>query len=893
MADGKVVYEIRGDDSQLGADLDKSTQTIKSKTSGWGDIAKTAAAGIGAAFTSAIAAGSAALMSLGKVGMEYNSAMEQYTTSFKTMLGGSEEMAVSLVGKLEDLAAKTPLAMEDIAKAAQTLLQFGAADYDNVVDTIRMIGDAALGDAQRLQSLTLAFSQVSSTGKLTGQDLLQMINAGFNPLAIIAEKTGRSIGELKEQMSAASKGKDWAAEMEKALRKAEQAAQDVEAAQVKYNAAVEKYGADSDKAQLAAINLEKAQLKLKNANEDAAHAAQKLSEGVEEVGISAEQIKQAFVDATSEGGLFFGAMEAQSQTLAGQMSTLEDNFKQFAGGITESLQPVLVGLVGTLSDVIAVGSPLQTALSDVFATIAEGAQGALPVFVKLIETLLPALTQIAADALPVLFDTFNSLMPVIQAFAENLLPMLSGAFKAIMPILANIASSVLPPLLNGFMGLMNSLAPLAEALLPVIQTLLAAIAPLFERMGEILQPVIDKFVEVAVPIINLIGQALQPLLDILTPIVDSVLVALADILVTLLDEFDEFGGLLQPILEIFEGLKPIFQNFADTLVPMLADAVKMIIPFLSDIAKAILPVLAELFGKVVEFTGKLAEKIMPVLNTLFEAMAPILDMVVEAIGPLLDSIMMLVDPLLELLDTILTPLMALLEPLVNVLLKALNVQLKANIELIMGVADAIAKYFKNHIESFMTILQGVIDFLTGVFTGNWKLAWEGIKEIVWGVVQSILGTIEMLVNGVISVINSIIGAYNTAAEFVGLQTIDTIGSVAWTDSSKEAQAAKQRAATVAGANRHKSGIAYVMEDWTPAYLDRGERVLTAEENMRYTLLGGMAGIESRIANGANTGRSPEINASITLTGDVYMDGLKVGTVVLRNLDDAIAHTVRG
>ena len=58
-----------------------------------------------------------------------------------------------------------------------------------------------MGNTQKFNSLTLAFSQMSAAGKLMGQDLNQMINAGFNPLQIISEKTGKSIATLKDEMS--------------------------------------------------------------------------------------------------------------------------------------------------------------------------------------------------------------------------------------------------------------------------------------------------------------------------------------------------------------------------------------------------------------------------------------------------------------------------------------------------------------------------------------------------------------------------------------------------------------------------------------------------------------------------------------------------------------------
>lgn len=66
---------------------------------------------------------------------------------------------------------------------------------------MKQLGDISLGNSDRFQRLSLAFAQVSAAGKLTGQDLLQMVNAGFNPLQEISKKTGQSISDLKDQMA--------------------------------------------------------------------------------------------------------------------------------------------------------------------------------------------------------------------------------------------------------------------------------------------------------------------------------------------------------------------------------------------------------------------------------------------------------------------------------------------------------------------------------------------------------------------------------------------------------------------------------------------------------------------------------------------------------------------
>lgn len=125
--------------------------------------------------------------------------IEGFEISFRTLLGNKEK-ADALFSQIRDFAVKTPLQLKDLSSAAQTLLSFNIEEAE-IMPMLRAIGDISMGDTQKLQSLTLAFAQMSSTGKLMGQDLLQMINAGFNSLSVIAEQTGKSIGDLKDEMS--------------------------------------------------------------------------------------------------------------------------------------------------------------------------------------------------------------------------------------------------------------------------------------------------------------------------------------------------------------------------------------------------------------------------------------------------------------------------------------------------------------------------------------------------------------------------------------------------------------------------------------------------------------------------------------------------------------------
>ena len=131
--------------------------------------------------------------------VDYQKSMEYYTTSF-TVMTGSADKAGETVKKLADIGATTPFDMPQLADATSLLMNFGFS-ADDAVDSMMMLGDISQGNADKLNSIARAYGKMNSAQKVTLEDINMMIDAGFNPLQEISEKTGESMKSLYDRIS--------------------------------------------------------------------------------------------------------------------------------------------------------------------------------------------------------------------------------------------------------------------------------------------------------------------------------------------------------------------------------------------------------------------------------------------------------------------------------------------------------------------------------------------------------------------------------------------------------------------------------------------------------------------------------------------------------------------
>lgn len=153
-------------------------------------------------------------MSTLKRGLFAAGAIEQDKIAFGTLIGNAKETEETLK-KLVDFAAETPFEMPEIRTAARGLITFGERG-DEMMDTLRIIGNAAAGTSSDFGMLALIFNQVRGVGKLLTQDFRQLSSRGVISLQEIADYYGVTTAKAQEMLS---KGKISFEDLRKILAK--------------------------------------------------------------------------------------------------------------------------------------------------------------------------------------------------------------------------------------------------------------------------------------------------------------------------------------------------------------------------------------------------------------------------------------------------------------------------------------------------------------------------------------------------------------------------------------------------------------------------------------------------------------------------------------------------
>ena len=299
--------------------------------------------------------------------------------------------------------------------------------------------------------------------------------------------------------------------------------------------------------------------------------------------------------------------------------------------------------------------------------------------------------------------------------AGKILGFLKGVTRAITRInvkaLAIVAVIVLLALLiDDFLAFMRGDDSLLGHMLEEFGIDADGVREIILGIWEAIRGVLPFIKELAMQFGRILVQALQALLPIL---------------------LDLARQILPPIMDFLRRLIPIIADFATQLIPILVRVIEMLLPFLITIIEAILPVLISLIESLLPVIITIIENVLPIVIKLLETLLPIILQVVEMILP---ALLMILDALI---------------PIIVFVAELLGAVLGAAFEGIIPIIEAVMKIFG-----------GLIDFIAGVFTGDWQRAWEGIRNIFSGIVSGLGALFKLPLNLIIAGLNVFIRGLN-------------------------------------------------------------------------------------------------------------------------------------
>lgn len=243
----------------------------------------------------------------------------------------------------------------------------------------------------------------------------------------------------------------------------------------------------------------------------------------------------------------------------------------------------------------------------------------------------------------------------------------------------------------------------------------------------------------------------------LMPILQTVL----DVILANLPMIQGLFESLSPIIaDLFEKLLPPLMQLAETLFPVILELIETLLPIFMEIVDMVLPIFTELLNMLLPPLVEIVQVLLPPLLEIVKALMPILNLIMEVLKPIIELFTSLISPIIDLVMTAITPLVEMLTGLITTVLKPIMPIIKAVANVLSSVLGTAFKDLAPIIDNIMGIFGGLIDFISGVFTGNWEKAFGGLKDIVKNIFDALINIVKTPINWIIKGLNAFIGGLN-------------------------------------------------------------------------------------------------------------------------------------
>jgi len=268
------------------------------------------------------------------------------------------------------------------------------------------------------------------------------------------------------------------------------------------------------------------------------------------------------------------------------------------------------------------------------------------------------------------------------------------------------------------------------------------------------------------PLVNLAGAVLGPFAGIMgsiMPVVGVVMLVITAVQL-LRDNLDGVRSVVQNVfgdagLKVFDNIIEVIDTVIESVQYLFSDkgvaSVKKVIDKtfgknkkLAEFLKAVVDVVATVGNILGEFIAFVDQHVKPIISDAFM-------FIVNTVLPLM------IQKFTEWAPTIVSILTG-----VWTIIKTVGTQVMKTIKFIMPIIKSVVKggieSIVEIIDGVLKVIRGITEFLAGAFTGDWKRAWQGIRDIFAGIFESLTGIAKAPINAVISMINGMVDAINSA-----------------------------------------------------------------------------------------------------------------------------------
>lgn len=461
----------------------------------------------------------------------------------------------------------------------------------------------------------------------------------------------------------------------------------------------------------------------------------------------------------------------------GAISSTADAMDQMDGAAYDTLESSLSQLGRTIK-------------SEVVEPVAKKLTPALKNAVNFINSKVgPAVDWVLAH-LPEIGVALGALSAVIVAMKwgslVSTLGKVGGAFTGIKTALAAVSGpalaiiAVVAALAAGFVYLWKTNEDFRNNMTEIWEQLQSSFSELGGTISGIIDQLMPLIAEIAGTVLSAFGEIAAAVIPILMQIIADILPVIIDLINQLLPVLTVvIETVLTTLIDVINQLLPLFMQIVQAILPVIVQLVQTLLPIIMQIVQAVLPVLIQLINTILPILTQIIDAVLPILVQILNMLTPILTMIVSLLQPILNLIISLVTPILNLIMTAITPLIEIFSTLITSILQPIMPILTAVAEVITSVLGSAIEGIKPIVEALTSVFQGLIDFITGVFSGNWSQAWSGVVQVFGGLWDGLVGIVKAPINAVIGLINKAIGALNgisvTIPDWVPLVGGNTFG----------------------------------------------------------------------------------------------------------------------